>query len=339
MATFPLQSHLCYDNRVTQLWKDDNREAQGEVMKREGDKPAVIAGRYEVVRPLGRGGMGKVFLVEDRETGRRLAMKILRDRWLYNDRVIARFEREVAALRQLNHPCISKIYDARRSGDMLFFTMEYVEGKSIHQWIRDRGYIGLGSTVRVLCLVAHALEHAHRITIHRDISPDNIMVLKDGSVRVLDFGLAKLRDANQALTMIGVNMGKIQYSAPEQRVNAATVDHRADIYSLGVMFFEMLTGQLPDGKTRITDIRPELPPECDAFARKAMAERPEDRFADAGEFHRSLLELYQRHEAEKRRQAARQARFPWNMLARFQSVCNRLRRTPPAVQPESREST
>lgn len=305
----------------------------------EGGKAALIAGRYEVLRPLGRGGMGKVFLVEDKETGRKLAMKILRDRWIYNDRVIARFEREVAALRQLDHPCISKIYDARRSGDLLFFTMEYIEGKSVRHWVKDRGRIGLGSTVRVLCLVAHALEHAHRITIHRDISPDNIMVLKDGSVRVLDFGLAKLRDANQGLTMIGVNMGKVQYSAPEQRINAASVDLRADIYSMGVMFYEMLTGQLPDGKTKITDIRPELPRECDAFAQKAMAENPAERFANAGEFHKALLDLYQRHEKEKERLATRRARFPWKQLGRVQAILNRLRRKPPEPQPaESRDS-
>ncbi len=264
----------------------------------EGEQGKRIAGRYEVLHPLGRGGMGKVFLVNDTQTGQKLAMKVLRNRWMYNERVIARFTREVEALRQLDHPCISKIFDAQKDGDVLFYTMEYVEGKSIREWLHQRGKLNFGSVVRVLCLVAHALDHAHRVTIHRDISPDNIMVLPDGTVRLLDFGLAKLNDAFQGLTMVGVNMGKIQYNAPEQRINAAGVDHRADIYPLGVMFYEMLTGQLPDGKHSMAELRPDLPPGCDEFANKAMAANPDERFATAGEFHTALLELYNRSEAQ-----------------------------------------
>ncbi len=260
---------------------------------KEGGQSKVIAGRYEVIRALGRGGMGKVFLVTDRTTGQKLAMKVLRNRWMYHERIMARFAREVEALRQLDHPGILKIYEAQRDADLLFYTMEYVEGKSVRDWLRERGQLGFGSVVRVLCLVATALEHAHRITIHRDISPDNIMVLRDGSVRLLDFGLAKLNDAFQGLTMIGTNMGKIEYNAPEQRINAAGVDQRADIYPLGVMFYEMLTGRRPDSKHTIAELRPDLPPGCDALCSKAMAANPDERFATAAEFHKALLELYQ----------------------------------------------
>jgi eukaryotic-like serine/threonine-protein kinase len=264
-------------------------------MSEEG-KSKIIANRYEVVRPLGRGGMGKVFLVNDPNTGQQLAMKVLRDRWMFNERVIARFVREVEALRQLDHPNILKIYEAQRDGDILFYTMEYVEGKSVRDWLRERGQLGFGSVVRVLCLVADALEHAHQVTIHRDISPDNIMVLRDGSVRLLDFGLAKLNDAYQGLTMVGSHMGKVQYNAPEQRINAAGVDHRADLYSLGVMFYEMLTGVHPDGKNKITDLRPELPAVCDDFAEKAMAANPDERFESAVAFRKALLRIYKQQE-------------------------------------------
>lgn len=260
---------------------------------KEEEQGKVIAGRYEVIRPLGRGGMGKVFLVTDRSTGQRLAMKVLRNRWMYHERIMARFAREVEALRQLDHPGILKIYEAQRDADLLFYTMEYVEGKSVRDWLRDRGQIGFGSVVRVLCLVANALEHAHRITIHRDISPDNIMVLRDGSIRLLDFGLAKLNDAFEGLTMIGTNMGKIEYNAPEQRINAAGVDQRADIYPLGVMFYEMLSGRRPDTKHTLEELRPDLPRGCNAFCAKAMAANPDERFATAAEFHKALLELYQ----------------------------------------------
>ena len=259
---------------------------------RPGKAKNVIANRYEIIRPLGRGGMGKVFLVVDRSNGQKLAMKALRNKWQDNDRVIARFAREVQALRGLNHPCITKIYETGRDGDLIFYTMEYVKGRSVHDWLRKRGRLEFGSVVRVLCMVASALEHAHRITIHRDISPDNIMVMADGSVKLLDFGLAKIDDPNQNLTMVGAHMGKMQYNAPEQRISAKDVDHRADIYSLGVVFFEMLTGHRPKPGERLLDECPELPPACEGFWQKAMAEDREARFSNAIEFRRTLLAIY-----------------------------------------------
>ena len=254
---------------------------------------SVIAERYEVVRVLGRGGMGKVLLVKDRETGQDLAMKLIRTQYEHNDRAMKRFAREVLAVRQLNHPCIVKIFDARRDGNRLYYTMEYIKGKSVRDWLKQRGQLNLGSVVRVLCLVANGLEHAHKVTIHRDISPDNIMVTGDGSVRILDFGLAKLNDAAQGFTIVGANLGKIQYNAPEQRRNAADVDLRADIYPLGIMFFEMLTGHRPKVKETIAENRPDLPRECDAFYQKAAAEDRDERFANAKEFSDALLALYE----------------------------------------------
>jgi serine/threonine-protein kinase len=252
----------------------------------------VVAGRYEVIRPLGSGGMGKVFLVLDRETGAKRAMKMIRSQYQYNERAIARFNREVEAVRHLNHPGIVKIFDARRDEDRLFYTMEFIEGKSLHDWLVARKRLGFNSAVRVLALVAHALEHAHQVTIHRDISPDNIMVLHDGSVRLLDFGLAKLDDANAGLTMVGAKMGKIQYSAPEQRRNAAEVDARADLYSLGIIFFETLAGHRPKPGMKLSALRPDLPIGCDAFFEKAAAENPDDRFQSAAEFRKALMDLY-----------------------------------------------
>lgn len=206
------------------------------------DPGDLIAERYQVERKLGQGGMGAVYLVHDRLTQQRLALKTLLPQYATNDRAVQRFTREIQVIRQLNHPCLVKVHDAQRSGKLLYYTMDYVEGKSLRTWIQQRGRLGLGSTVRILSLLCHALEHAHQYTIHRDISPDNVMVLADGSVKLLDFGLAKLKDSDQAFTMIGASLGKAQYNSPEQRASAAGVDHRTDIYSLGVMFFEMLSG-------------------------------------------------------------------------------------------------
>lgn len=252
----------------------------------------IIADRYEVIKPLGRGGMGKVFLVQDRETNQKLALKLMRAQYQHNQRAIARFLREVEAVRQLNHPCIVKIFDAQIEGEQLFYTMEYVDGRSVRDWIIKKGPLSFGNTVRILALIADALEHAHKVTIHRDISPDNIMVCRDGSVRLMDFGLAKLMDDQSPLTMVGANLGKIQYSAPEQRKNAAGVDKRADIYPLGIMFFEMLVGRRPQPGDKLSKLKPDLPKECDEFLDKATACTPEERFQSAKEFRDALMDLY-----------------------------------------------
>jgi serine/threonine-protein kinase len=258
----------------------------------ENPTQSIIAHRYEIIEALGRGGMGKVYRVRDLHTGEEKALKMLRSQWQQHPMAVARFLREMQAVSQLQHEGIIRVYDTHHDEKLLFYTMEYVRGKTLRQWMQQRGKIGFGSTVRVLCLVADALDHAHQVTIHRDLSPENVMVLADGSVRLLDFGLAKLTDPQQALTMVGASLGKMAYIAPEQRVNAATVDHRADLYPLGVMFFEMLAGQLPGPGKQLSALCHELPAGCDAFAAQAMSMDPDKRFQTAMAFRRALLALY-----------------------------------------------
>lgn len=266
-----------------------------------------IADRYEIVRPLGKGGMGVVYLAKDHLTGQKIALKTLLSEYASNRRAVQRFIQEINAVRRLDHRCIVKIYDARQIDRLLYYTMEYIEGRSLREWMQRKKRFGIGSTVRVLSLICSALEHAHRYTIHRDISPENVMILADGNVKLLDFGLAKLTDASSSFTRVGVSLGKIQYSAPEQRVDAKNVDLRADLYSLGVMFYEMLSRQLPrPGCEPLSTLVPGLPPECDTFVEKAMAENPDDRFSSARELREALMRVYEASKMD-REQLAHQA--------------------------------
>lgn len=258
-----------------------------------GFKPGdIIVNRYEVQKMIGRGGMGMVYLVWDREMQQPVALKTLLPQYLSSSHAVKRFVREVNAVRQLDHPCIVKIYDAQQVGSVLYYTMEYVDGTSLYKWMKKKGKLGLGSVVRILSLLCHALEHAHQFAVHRDLSPDNVMVLSNGNIKLLDFGLAKLTNVESQFTMIGVSLGKQQYMAPEQRMSAAEVDKRADIYSLGVMLHELLSGQLPKAGVKITDLVPGLPDETNAIVAKAMAKDPNERYQDVREFRLALAQLY-----------------------------------------------
>ncbi len=261
----------------------------------KGDK---IADRYEVIKGIGRGGMGMVYLVTDTQSGEQIALKSILPQYASHEYAVKRFIREVNAVRQMNHPCIVKIFDAQKSDELLYYTMEYLEGQSLYRWMQRRGQMGLGSTVRVMSLLCSALEHAHQYTVHRDLSPDNVMVMKDGSIKLLDFGLAKLTTVESSFTMIGTHLGKREYNAPEQRSNARDVDLRADIYSLGVIFFEMLAGERPEGEKHLVELRPDLPAECDAIVLKCMAEDPEDRYPNALELRKALMHCYEVYKAQ-----------------------------------------
>ena len=256
----------------------------------------LFADRYEILERLGRGGMGMVYRVKDWKQDKTRALKTLLPQYAKNPQAVRRFVREVNAVRQVKHPCVVRIFEARKHEEILFYTMEYIEGKSLRGWLRDRKKqgrcIGFGSTVRVLSMLCSALEEAHKYTIHRDISPENVMVTSRGEVKLLDFGLAKLETVDGDLTRVGISLGKIQYGAPEQRADAKNVDLRADLYSLGVMFYEMLSGELPTSRQKLTNLVDDFPPQVDTFVEKAMNDDPDLRFQNARDFRKALMELY-----------------------------------------------
>lgn len=287
----------------TNTKQTDDREATRPGEYGRGD---VIAERYLVKRLIGRGGMGVVYLVYDEKESVHIALKTIIPKYADNRKALIRFFREARAFRELNHRAIVKFFDAGRLPDNFYFTMEYVRGRTVRSLLRERSRFGLGSTVRILYLLCDGLNAAHAISVHRDVSPANIMVTDASNIKLLDFGLAKLINvdpnskniAYRNITMPGVHMGKRWYAAPEQQKDAASVDARADLYSVGVIFYEMLTGDLPIGVPDITRKRPDLPEECNVFLSKTLAELPEDRFDNAAEAAEALVKLYKLYQTD-----------------------------------------
>lgn len=260
------------------------------------EEGAFFADRYEIKTQLGRGGMGMVYLAKDWKNEQQVALKTLLPKYAQLPQAVARFEREIEAVRRIDHPAVVKIYDSGKNDGTLYYAMEYVDGKSVRSWMRERKKrgkrVGLNSTARILGMICGALEKAHEFTIHRDLSPENVMVTRDGQVKLLDFGLAKLIESNQDLTRVGVTLGKIQYSSPEQRADAKHVDHRTDLYALGVMFYELLSGELPMPGVKLKSLVSWLPASGEAFVEKAMANDPEDRYQSAREFRDAMMAVY-----------------------------------------------
>lgn len=255
--------------------------AEGDVFFKPGD---VIAGQFEVVRTVGRGGMGVVYEVVDRLTRQRLALKTIRPSLVRHPRIVETFVREVTLARRLRHPGIVAVFDVRQEGPLLFFTMEYLEGRTLRAVLAERGLLALKETVEILGQLCSALEHAHQLTVHCDISPENVMVL-EGGVKLLDFGIAKALDLHTASHRA---VGKTFYTAPEQREDWAKVDARADIYALGILFYEMLTGKRLNEPLPLDAELPQLSEPCRAVVVSTVA--PLERRLTSAQELRLLLE-------------------------------------------------
>jgi serine/threonine protein kinase len=205
-----------------------------------------------VLEELGRGGMAVVFKAQQTSLDRIVALKIMSQRLAADPDFVRRFEREAKALASLNHPNITSIYDRGQAGKRIFFVMEFVEGHCLRDILQScGGKIPQERALHLFIQTAEALSYVHaRGTIHRDIKPENVLVTAEDKVKVTDFGLAAManRNVNFNLTADNMMMGTLNYMPPEQRADAKSVDHRADIYSYGVMLYEMLTGNVPLGK-------------------------------------------------------------------------------------------
>ncbi len=264
---------------------------------------SVLGDRYRLVAKLGQGGMGTVYLAEHVVLGKNMAVKVLREELSRDEELVKRFQQEAVAASRIGHENIVNVTDFGRSPEgALYFVMEYLEGQSLTRLIRQGGPMPLERAVPILAQICRALAAAHsRGIVHRDLKPDNVMVVRreDGSdlVKVLDFGISKVHTGNASdsgrLTRVGMVMGTPEYMAPEQ-VEASSVDHRVDIYSLGAVAYELVTGKLPfEANTPVAMLmkhqseplvpirtrRPDLnlPDALDRLIVKAMSKRPAER--------------------------------------------------------------
>ncbi len=261
-------------------------------------------GRYRIVRKLGSGGMANVYLAEDEDLGRRVAIKILNDRYANDDLFIERFRREAKSAAGLSHPNIVSIYDRGEAEGTYYIAMEVIEGRSLKELILTRGALPVDTAIGYAKQLLEALRFAHRHgIIHRDIKPHNVLVSADQHakaneprLKVTDFGIA--RHGASQMTEAGSIMGTAQYLSPEQ-ARGAPVTAASDLYSAGVVLYEMLTGKVPftgDSAIEIamkhvnelprppSNLRSEIPPELDQIVLRALAKEPEDRYQTADEF-------------------------------------------------------
>lgn len=270
-----------------------------------------VAGQFRIVEKIGKGGMGAVYRAEQPDMNRYVAIKILHSRYLSRSDLVSRFRREARAMSQLSHPNTARVFLYGQLDDgACYFVMEHLVGQNLAQIVRAEGAMAPERAIRIMVQVCGALEEAHQAGIvHRDLKPENIFVTTQGGIRdfpkVLDFGLAKvterqMRPGSMVLTQQGMVFGTPEFMSPEQ-ANGKTLNARSDIYSLGVILYELLTGKLPfDAKQPIEYIQLHVNATPISFAErcpgvsypvgledvvmKALAKDPEERYASAAEF-------------------------------------------------------
>ncbi len=248
----------------------------------------ILAQRYEIRRQLGAGGMGAVFAAFDRTRGEEIAIKVLLPGLVSNEGARDRFLTEGKLSSSLSHPNIVRVFDVQQDGPLHFLTMELLEGRTLRAEMEAKKRFEIAEVVGLGQALCEALAYAHHHTIHRDVKPENVWLGKDGAIKLMDFGIARLMSASQ-LTVTGMSMGTAYYMAPEQLKGAKEVDGRADQYSVAVVLYEMLTGDVPAGRVRAArEKRSDVPVGLSAALDHALESSPVDRFPDMKAFAQAL---------------------------------------------------
>lgn len=257
-----------------------------------------LDGRYLIESLIGVGGMANVYRGQDTQTGNAVAVKVLKEEFLDNEELVRRFKNESKAISILDHPNIVKVYDVSVSDKMQYIVMEYIDGITLKEYLKQRGgALTWKETVHFATQILGALEHAHsKGIVHRDVKPQNIMLLANGSIKMMDFGIARFSRA-QSQTVSDKAIGSVHYISPEQAKGDKT-DARTDIYSVGVMLYEMLSGTLPfDGTGAVSiaimqisekprplaEVAPNVPEGLRQITEKAMNKDPNERYQSARE--------------------------------------------------------
>ncbi len=277
----------------------------------------ILAGRYAVLKMLGRGGMGAVFLVRDEMLGEIKALKLMNPGTMRNKEEFCRFMREAKLAQKLMHEGIvrsfhmdkMKLEIGGREHEIFYLLMEYVKGKNLTAWMRGQpGNIPVEKALDFTLQLCRILKYAHRFMIHRDIKPGNIMITEEDKIKLLDFGIAKVPDAT-VLTTSGWFIGTLDYTSPEQLEDSSAVTASSDLYSVGVMLYEMLTRSKPRGSFALPgDIRSDIPEVLDDLVVKALKNNPEERFRTAQEMIDALEKI--KPEGAGEREVEKSSRLP-----------------------------
>ena len=259
--------------------------------------------RYEIIRSIGEGGMANVYLGYDEILDRNVAIKILRGDLSNDEKFVRRFQREALSASSLSHPNIVEMYDVGEDNGLYYIIMEYVEGKTLKQLLKKRGSLTLSEAIDIMVQLTDGMAHAHdSYIIHRDLKPQNIMIQDDGQIKITDFGIAMALNSTQ-LTQTNSVMGSVHYLPPEQASGKGSTT-KSDIYSMGIIFYELLTGKLPfkgenaveialkqmrDPIPSLKEDNPNIPQSIENIILKATAKNPKNRYEDAKSMHDDLL--------------------------------------------------
>ena len=262
-----------------------------------------INDRYEIIRSIGEGGMANVYLGYDTILDRNVAIKILRGDLSNDEKFVRRFQREALSASSLAHPNIVEMYDVGEDDGLYYIVMEYVEGKTLKQLLKKRGSLTLSEAIDIMLQLTDGMAHAHdSYIIHRDLKPQNIMIKDDGQIKITDFGIAMALNSTQ-LTQTNSVMGSVHYLPPEQASGKGSTI-KSDIYSMGIIFYELLTGSLPfrgdnaveialkhmrDPLPSLREENPAIPQSIENIILKATAKNPKNRYDDARSMHEDLL--------------------------------------------------
>ena len=265
-------------------------------------KGSKINDRYQIIKTLGEGGMANVYLAHDNILDRNVAVKVLRGDLASDEKFVRRFQREALSASSLSHPNIVEMYDVGEDDGQYYIVMEYVDGKTLKQVLKQRGHLSVTEVVDIMLQVTDGMAHAHdAYIIHRDIKPQNIMMLSNGMIKITDFGVATALNSTQ-LTQTNSVMGTVHYLPPEQ-ANGKGSTIRSDIYSMGIMMYELLTGLVPYKGESAVEIalkhlkeplpsvrkaNPSIPQSIENVIIKATAKNPKNRYNDARQMHEDL---------------------------------------------------